>query len=211
VHLHTAHSKRHHSAADDYTRPWLDVNTTYSACDEVEDALRRDLLRGGAQPFFLIEGRYENEGAGIDCLARQAYAALLFGSRGHVFGNRPMWLFDPGWEHALDSPGASIMQAMASLLAARDLSGLLPDLRARFTARTAGGRTVLVFVERRGSRVNVDMGSRARRAWWFDTLTGTSRDAGSFSQGGRNELVSPGSGGPWLLVVDDAALSLPPP
>jgi hypothetical protein len=211
AHLHTAHSKRQRSGIEDYPRPWLDINTTYSDCDRVESRLRDDLLRGGHQPFFLIEAKYENEGVGVDCLARQAYAALLLGSRGHVFGNRPVWLFDPGWEQALDSPGTRVMQGMASLLRVRNLSGLLPDLRSPLTARTEGGRTMLRFVESPRSRVTVEMGIGARRAWWFDTTAGVSHDAGSFPEGGRNDLVSPDRGGPWLLVVDEAALGLPPP
>src|SRR5215510_5117070 len=127
VHLHAAHSTRYRSALDDYDRPWLDLNTTYSDCEGHGRQLLRDAHRRRAVPTMFIEGTYEGEQASLACTISQAYRTLLSGAAGHVFGNKPIWLFGPGWPEALDSPGSRAMQHLAELVAAHDLRGLTPD------------------------------------------------------------------------------------
>jgi len=57
-------------------------------------------------PYFLIETSYEGEHNAPLQIRRQAYWALLCGATGHFLVNRPIWLFDPGWEQALDAAGS---------------------------------------------------------------------------------------------------------
>jgi len=58
----------------------------------------RDYNRSPVVPFFLIESTYEGEhNASAVQIRRQAYWAILCGGMGHIIGNRPIWLFDPGW------------------------------------------------------------------------------------------------------------------
>src|SRR5215470_7158894 len=83
VHLHAAHSTRYRSALDDYDRPWLDLNTTYSDCEG--HARRRRTF-----PTLFIEGTYEGEKASLTCTISQAYRTLLSGAAGHMFGNKPI-------------------------------------------------------------------------------------------------------------------------
>jgi hypothetical protein len=214
VHLHTAHSARYRSALDDYDRPWLDINTTYSDCEGHARQLRRDALRPRSIPTIFIEGTYEGEQASLSCTISQAYRTLLSGAAGHVFGNKPIWLFDPDWPAALDSPGSRAMQHLAQLIAANDLRDLAPDLDGTIAtpgiaaARSHAG-TTLAFVEIGPRTVHVPAGrGAARHARWFHPASGTTLDAGTLDPARALELSSP-PGGPWLLIVEDS--TRPPP
>ncbi|HUJ62676.1 MAG TPA: DUF4038 domain-containing protein [Kofleriaceae bacterium] len=214
AHLHTAHSTRQASALDDYARPWLGLNTTYSDCDSHPDKLLADATRERSIPTMFIEGTYENEGATIACTISQAYRTLLSGAAGHVFGNRPIWLFDRGWQAALDSPGSRAMQVLAALVASRDLRGLVPDLdgsivqaeggrRARPIAAATARDLVLAFVEAGPRLVRVVPRSAPAIASWFDPQTGAITRAASVPAGAPLALRAP-QGGPWLLIVEPA-------
>jgi hypothetical protein len=137
--LHTAHSRRHRSACDDFNAAWLDLNTTYSDCDQALARLRLDGRRTPTLPFLLIEGRYENEGASPTCLRAQAYWTLLTGGCGYFFGNLPVWGFGAGfeaggrdWFSALDSPGVRSLSLFAQLVRAWPWHRLQPDTQAQF-------------------------------------------------------------------------------
>lgn len=212
VHLHAAHSARYRSALDDYDRPWLDINTTYSDCEGHARQLARDARRRRGIPTMFVEGTYEGEQASLTCTISQAYRTLLSGASGHVFGNKPIWLFDPGWPAALDSPGSRAMAQLARLITTRDLRNLIPDFTGALVsgdgvaaARTHAG-TTLAFVDAGPTTLRVapssGAGVSARHARWFDPATGTTNDAGSHPASRAIELVAP-RGGPWLLIVDD--------
>jgi len=211
VHLHAAHSTRYHSGLDDYDRPWLDLNTTYSDCEGHGRALRRDATRRRAIPTLFIEGTYEGEKADLACTISQAYRTLLAGSSGHFFGNRPIWLFDSGWDAALDSPGSRAMQQLGKLVAARDLRNLTPDFtgavvagEAVSAARSSSG-TTLAFVDAgpRTLTVAAQSAPGRRTARWFDPTDGTLRDAGTHDATAPLALTTP-TAGPWLLIVESA-------
>jgi hypothetical protein len=61
--------------------------------------------RAGPIPFFLIEGYYDGETATAADCRRQAYATLLSGACGHMYGNNPIWGF--GEPHANGGAGAA--------------------------------------------------------------------------------------------------------
>jgi hypothetical protein len=160
---------------------------------------------------MFLEGTYEGEKASLACTISQAYRTLLSGASGHMFGNKPIWLFDPGWPAALDSPGSRAMQHLAELIAARGLVNLVPDFAGAIVsgdgvaaARTRSGGTTLAFVDAGPSQLRVAprAGATSRRAAWFDPAAGTTTDAGSHDPGAPLALTSP-PGGPWLVIIDD--------
>jgi hypothetical protein len=135
--LHTAHGAPETSALDYWSgEDWLSIDSIYTRRPVFSVAL--ETYGRSRLPFFLIEGRYENEGGpeGTAQRARaQAYHALLSGAMGHVFGNNPVWHFSgPGlyetssnWQEALDSPGAQSMRHLRALFAAHRWWMLTPD------------------------------------------------------------------------------------
>src|SRR5260370_18336112 len=75
-----------------------------------------------------IETSYEGEhNASRAQIRRQAYWALLCGATGQFLGNRPIWLFDPGWERALDAIGSQDMARLLTLFRSRPWYALAPD------------------------------------------------------------------------------------
>jgi len=226
--LFTAHSTRQHSAIDDYDEPWVDINNTYSGCELSALKTRTDYLRSPVVPFFYAEGRYEGESnTSGQCLRSQAYWAVLGGAAGHFFGNRPIWLFDAGWEAALGSSGAQSMTHFGKLFASRPWSRLEPDYdenvvsgnRGSITtssyvmaARASDGSVVMAYLPT-GRTVTVDMSKvagSAADAWWYDPENGNAQYVGEYATIGSRNFTSPDSSD-WVLVIDNAALSYPPP
>lgn len=227
-HLFTAHCHPENSAIDQYKDDgWLDLNDTYTY-GIVHQMLLRDYNRRPPMPFTLIESTYEGEhNASAVQIRRQAYWAILCGATGQFMGNRPVWLFDPGWQAALDSIGAQDMTRLKALFTSRPWYDLAPDQKHEVVvdglgefngldylaaARTADGGTVIAYLPT-ARTFTVDMTKIAgsvSRAWWFNPRTGTSEAAGEFPTTGKRKFTPPGDGD-WVLVVDDASRKLPTP
>ncbi|MFB3923236.1 MAG: glycoside hydrolase family 140 protein [Terriglobia bacterium] len=227
-HLFTAHVAPESSPVDEFaTSGWVDFNVTYTYAI-VHRKLLADYNRTPTLPFFLIESTYEGEHNSTEAqIRRQAYWAVLCGGVGHIMGNRPIWLFDPGWETALNLPGSVGMRHWGKLFRSRRWFGLIPDQKHEVVtgglgefrgldflaaARTPDGSTVIAYMPT-PRPITVDLskvsGSQAI-VWWFDPRTGKASLLGRFPTSGRRDLAPPGNGD-WVLVVDDGSLSLPPP
>ena len=227
-HLFTAHCAPEHSALDEYAGGgWLNLNTTYTY-KLVHDLLLRDYDRKPPTPFILIESTYEGEHNASEVqIRRQAYWAVLSGATGQCMGNRPIWLFGPGWKKALDSPGAEAMTYLGDIFQPRAWYDLVPDQQHQVVtkglgefngldylaaARTSDGSTVIAYMPTRRT-VTVDMskisGSQAK-VWWVNPRKGNAATAGTFFTSGSREFTPPGDGD-WVLVIDDASRNLPPP
>jgi len=227
-HLFTAHCAPEHSAVDEYAEGrWLDFNTTYTY-EIVHRKLLADFNRTPVMPFILIESTYEGEHNASEVqIRRQAYWAILCGAAGHVMGNRPIWLFDPGWRAAMGAPGSVGMMHWRELFLSRAWYELLPDQKHEVVtgglgeffgldylsaARTKDGSTVIAYIPT-SRKVTVDMskisGNRAQ-AWWFDPRAGKADSAGEFATTGSREFIPPGEGD-WVLVLDEASKKLPAP
>jgi hypothetical protein len=179
-------------------------------------------------PFFLIETIYEGEhNASQVQIRRQAYWALLCGATGQIMGNRPIWLFDPGWQAAMDAQGSQDMARLKALFVSRPWYELVPDQKHEVVvdglgefrgldylaaARTHDGSTVIAYLP--NSRpFTVDLGKVAGTSavgWWYNPRTGKSTEAGKFATGAKQKFTPPAEGD-WVLVLDDASLKLPPP
>ena len=226
--LFTVHNGRYQSGVTQYPgASWIDLNTTYSDCVQASKQLADDYGRAGPIPFFLIEGKYENEGASAACLRSQAYWSILEGGIGSFFGNNPIWSFGQGWQGALDSPGGRSMGFVSDLFHSRAWATLVPDvshsvLTAGYgdlgtasyapAARTQNGNTVIAYSpDQRPLTVNMAKvsGSQAR-AWWFDPSPGQATSIGSYPTTGSRSFTPPSSGD-WVLVLDDSGLGLAAP
>ena len=227
-HLFTAHVAPESSPMDEFaTAGWVDFNVTYTYAI-VHRKLLADYNRTPTLPFFLIESTYEGEHNSPDVqIRRQAYWAVLCGGVGHIMGNRPIWLFDPGWEAALELPGSAGMMHWGKLFRSRRWFDLIPDQKHEVVtrglgefrgldylaaARTSDGSTVIAYMPTpRPIRVDLSKvsGSQAK-AWWFDPRTGKTNLLGEFPTTGLKDFTPPGEGD-WVIVVDNGSLDLLPP
>jgi hypothetical protein len=222
--LHTFHGGRGTAALQYWgtAEPWLNVNDIYTDENTVVTAAFGEYARA-TMPFFLIEERYENEGANEALVRTQAYQAVLSGASGQVMGNRPMWGFMSGWQTALDSPGARSLQHMRNLLEARAWSTLQPDISAtlmttglssgadRAVAARAADRSFAVAYLPTVRTVTINLGQLTGprvNANWCDPSIGTctptvgSPFTASGSQTFRPAASNNSNFGDWVLVLD---------
>jgi hypothetical protein len=231
-HLQTAHAARGHSSLDDYppgSFPWLNVDAIYTSCETAQSLARAEWTRGTNMPFFHIEGIYENEPVGspspIECQLNEMVYPVLLGARGHVFGNRPIWLFDSGWPTALNAPGSLYWGFTAGILRSRQAWAAVPDtgqtivtanqgtLNADdFTAAATTPTSVLIYVPTTRASITVNTSALpggaggTTGAKWFNPRTGQESDAGTFTNAGPRDFAVP-AGAPWLLILDNAAVT----
>jgi hypothetical protein len=206
---------------------WLDLNGTYSYA-MIRQRFLADYNRRPTMPYVLLSTTYENEhNATALQIRRQGYWAMLCGACGEFLGNYPMWLFDPGWEAALNSPGALERVHLQRLFHSRSWHSLIPDqfhhavtgglgefngMDALAAAQTADHRTLIAYMPS-ARRITVDGATLAGErvtGWWFNPRTGESEAAGEFATGSILHFTPPAEGD-WALVLDDVALGLPPP
>jgi hypothetical protein len=195
--LQTAHNAPGTAGADYWPHEaWLEVNNVYSY-DPIFPEAKAQYLRSPALPFILIESHYElGVTSDTQRLRGQAYAALLTGAAGHVFGNSPIWYFDgterysnvpSGWHEALDSRGAQSMTHLHRLFDGLPWTALQPDVENDFlmegvgsgyaravAAMTSDGSLGIAYLPD-GRAVSMNMAllrSRNVRAKWYDPTTG---------------------------------------
>jgi hypothetical protein len=202
---------------------WLNVNSIYTTESTVVPSALTEYARS-TLPFILLEARYENEGAGTETVVRtQAYQAMLSGGAGQLFGNNPVWKFATGWETALNSPGATTLTHLKTLLSAYSWWTLVPDANSTFlTAGAATGTTQAAaslastgafgMVYLPSSRTVTIAMSRLSgpnvRARWFDPTNGvyTTVSGSPFAATGTRTFTPTGNNsrglGDWVLVLD---------
>ena len=227
-HLVTAHCHPENSAVDQYgDEGWLDLNDTYTY-GIVHGMLLRDYDREPVMPFVLIESTYENEhNASAVQIRRQAYWAVLCGATGQFIGNTPIWLFDPGWEAALNATGSRDMKRLLSLFSSRPWYELVPDQKHEVVidglgefrgldylaaARTPDGDTIIAYLPT-ARPFTVDMSKISggtATAWWFNPRSGEATSVGTLAGAGKRQFSPPGEGD-WVLVLDNASRNLPAP
>ena len=176
--LMTAQMLPEHSAAEHYPdADWLDVLSTYSY-SIIPRLLERDWSSTPTRPFFLVETAYENEHNTSQLqLRRAAYWSVLGGGVGHVMGNKPIWMFDPGWKDEVESDGARGTHPVGEFFRSIDWSTLVPDhektlvsggrgeergLNQIGAARSQDGRLAVVYVpEQRPITIETGVARRA--------------------------------------------------
>lgn len=218
-HVFTAHCHPENSAMDQYGNDgWLQLNATYTY-NIVHRMLLADYNRHPVMPFFLEESTYEGEhNASAVQIRRQAYWAILCGATGQFMGNRPVWLFDPGWQAALNSTGAQDMTRWGELFRSRPWYELVPDEKHEMVvdglgefrgldylaaARTADGGTVIAYMPT-ARTLTMEMSKVAgqqAKASWFNPRTGKWDPAGDYPTTGKRQFTPPGDGD-WVLVLE---------
>ncbi|MGC8642511.1 MAG: putative collagen-binding domain-containing protein, partial [Isosphaeraceae bacterium] len=130
------------------------------------------------------------------------------------------------WRKALLFPGAEQMRHLRTLIESRPMLARIPDQSLIVgdagkgterieAARAKDGSCAMVYSSS-GRPFRVDLGKLAGskvQAWWFDPRTGTARKADVFPRQGAREFHPParGKAQDWVLVLDDASRSAPPP
>jgi hypothetical protein len=221
-HIMTAHCAPEHFIADEYGKGgWLDLNATCTY-GIVHSKLAEDYGRSPAKPFILLETTYEGEhNASALQIRRQAYWAMLTGATGQVFGNRPIWLFDPGWETALDSEASRDIARLAGFFHSHPWQELVPDLEHTLVtsglgefngldyaaaAATPDGSLLVAYIpNQRGVTVALARLKKIEmKASWFNPRDGSTLEAGRLPPESSHEFSPPGAGD-WVLVIGPAA------
>jgi hypothetical protein len=189
-------------------------------------------------PLFLTEANYEYENntgalpgpAGPYVLREEEYWTLTSGGAGQLYGSHYTWLFPPGWQSTLNSPGALEIKYVNSLFATLPWQNLVPDTSHQVVTAGYGiydgsnenlttstycttawipGTNALTYCPQ-ATTLTVNLGefSGLTRARWYDPSSGIYlRISGSpFRNSGSHNFPMPGhnhDGDPdWLLVLD---------
>lgn len=239
-HLFSAHNEPESMAIDPWSgAAWLAVNNIYTRDPMYEMALTAYHV-APAKPFFLIEARYDGEGANDQELRAQSYWTVLSGGFGHVYGDCPIWPFSASaasgfcngaWQGELNNQGALNMQYLAKLFNARHWHLLVPDeanaaipagdkgtfgSTSYVTAATASdGSSIIAYLPTaRAVTVNAGVltGASNVTAWWYDPSNGASTptNPATFTTSAPQTLAAPPSGD-WVLVVDNNSFGFPAP
>jgi hypothetical protein len=226
--LFTASPELEQSTLETYGgRGWLDFNSTYSY-QIVHKNLLADYNRRPVMPNVLLSTTYENEhNASSLQIRRQAYWAILCGACGQFLGNYPIWLLNPGWQDALESPGSLERVHLKSLFAALPWHELIPDQKHAVVTgglgefngmdyladSLTGDRRILVAYLPTARRVTVDLAGLSGKRLvgvWFNPRTGETTSVGEFDADGERCFDPPGEGD-WVLIIHDSGLDLPVP
>ena len=80
----------------------LDFDTSYTY-GPVSWRVLHDRAVHRDKPTILVETHYENDFGKrtAEDVRAYPYRAVLSGSAGHLFGNKPLWFCGRGWEEAL--------------------------------------------------------------------------------------------------------------
>lgn len=230
AHLHTAHNNQGTSPIAFWASAgWLDLSDvyTYPVNNNSVPVYQKSLTEYGRsnwKPFFLAESTYEGEYSAPQTLIRQqAYEALLCGAMGDFFGNRPIWLFDPGWESALSSRGSLDMINVRLFFGSRHWEKLVPDSAHTFVtagfgsngptrslaARASDGTWAATYLPTaRTITVNLSSFAGVVQAHWYDPTSGamTTVPGSPFANAGTVNITTPGLNATgtadWVLVFD---------
>jgi hypothetical protein len=234
-HIFTAHNGPGSMAIDSWGGvSWLTLNNVYD--NTTSTHYQPDLAAyhvSPAMPYFLIEARYDGEGASSQELRAQSYWTVLSGGIGHVYGDCPVWHFgaasastfcaSANWQAELANDGSRNMQYLNKLFTARRWHLLVPD--EAHTALTTGlgsgsdfataavasdGSSIIAYLpSARTVTVNGSALGASMKAWWYNPATGASMLDGTYPTTATRDFTPPG--GDWVLVVDNASLNFPAP
>jgi hypothetical protein len=217
---------------------------TFDACYtyyETYDCFVQAYASSPVLPLFLTETNYEYENntgqlpgpAGPYVLREEAYWTLTSGGAGQLYGSRYTWLFPPGWQSFLSSPGAKEIKYINGLFATLPWQNLVTDTAHQVvtagygtydgnnanlttatyctTAWAPGSRALTYCPQATTLTVNLAEFTHFTRARWYDPSNGTFLQiiGSPFRNSGSHNFTTPGNnhdGDPdWVLDLDPAA------
>lgn len=182
-----------------------------------------------------IAFRSGENGYSFDAHVRQrAYWHVFAGAHGHTYGNHSVWqMHAPGrapingplqyWHEAIQRPGAAEMRHLRALIESRPFLSRVPDqslvadaLAGSAHIQATRGDGHLFVYSGEGRPFTVHLGKIAGErlvAHWYNPRNGVAIPAGTVENRGTHTFTPPsvGFGSDWVLVLDDAARSFPPP
>ena len=239
--LQTTQWSREHLSSDDASYP-VPLNSVYPSLATVASLCRSAYGRSPVLPAYVIEACYE----GGSCaptraqLRQEGYRAALSCMGGYLFGNGPLWLFDSGWQAAMDAPGSLDWQRAGSLLDSLGWSSLVPSNLGTLAgtvlvtggddiasggdvAAAASGAALLAYLPSTGTAtrtITVQMGvlGAYARGRWYNPTSGAYTDltggAYTLANSGTHAFTTPGNNGTgtndWVLVLDASTTPTPP-
>ena len=239
--LQTTQWSREHLSSDDASYP-VPLNSVYPSLATVASLCRSAYGRSPVLPAYVIEACYE----GGSCaptraqLRQEGYRAALSCMGGYLFGNGPLWLFDSGWQAAMDAPGSLDWQRAGSLLDSLGWSSLVPSNLGTLAgtvlvtggddiasggdvAAAASGAALLAYLPSTGTgtrTITVQMGvlGAYARGRWYNPTSGAYTDltggAYTLANSGTHAFTTPGNNGTgtndWVLVLDASTTPTPP-
>jgi hypothetical protein len=221
--LQTAHNARGNGALEYWpSESWLNVNNIYTSDANVV-AEAKTAYGLSTMPFFLVEAKYEGEGASERTVRAQAYQAVLSGAFGQFLGNAPLWRYDTGWQTAMNSIGSRSMTQLANTFTSRAWWKLVPDNDHTFlktgygsggtlsVAGLASDKSFAMLYLVTSNTVSIDMSKLAGprvTATWRDPTNGTQTAvAGSpfTASAGARSIAPPGMNATgntdWVLIL----------
>ena len=234
--LQTTQWSREHLSSDDASYP-VPLNSVYPSLATVASLCRSAYGRSPVLPAYVIEACYE----GGSCaptraqLRQEGYRAALSCMGGYLFGNGPLWLFDSGWQAAMDAPGSLDWQRAGSLLDSLGWSSLVPSNLGTLAgtvlvtggddiasggdvAAAASGAALLAYLPSTGTgtrTITVQMGvlGAYARGRWYNPTSGAYTDltggAYTLANSGTHAFTTPGNNGTgtndWVLVLDTSS------
>ena len=204
---------------------WVDFNNVYSYV-QLHPISREAWGLGGPVPFFELESQYE-QGVGGGPFAAyetdahgtriQIYSTILYGARGHIFGNYPLWWFEDLWNTTsgmLDSGSIGAMHAK-NILTSRAWYLMIPDTASDIITSGAGtyaSESYALSAYASDSSFQISFLPTSRTIQlnaakisgdsviykWFNPRTGDSTLIGTYGKG--TQEFTPGSAQDWVLM-----------
>ena len=157
-----------------------------------------------------------------------AWLNVFAGAFGHTYGCHDIWqMYAPHrqgingphfpWYVAMDLPGSGQMQYLRRLIESRPMFDRVPDQSLITDARNANdriqatrGKDYIFVYSTQGKKFTVNttaITGKELLGYWYDPKNGQVKEAGKFSNKGRQEFTPPSSGygKDWVLILDDAS------
>lgn len=190
---------------------WLAFNMieTWTEWSKIYPAIVSDSLLTPRKPVVLGEGAYENgpeypQGPITPLIVRrQAWWSVMAGGF-HTYGQNQMWRMESGWENTFDTPGADHVAKMKEIVTSLPWWDMVPDqglfatgigsertLNAALRARD--GQRALVYLSSQTTVVlHLDkIATKNTKVTWINTVTGETKDAGTYLTGNLNGKTFP--------------------